>query len=155
MPFLFTSRLYWIVTLADVQKTPRNELRCAWNELTTTMDKCAYNELQAATFWIDFVQDFMFTDFERHRHCETLNNLNFICLISTCNWFLDLDEECVKVHLFRPEIQTRVKKIQFASELRKKECYVNLDLGLIESKWIITCISDLLCSILNYLTKHC
>ena len=65
MLFLFTSRLYSIVTLADVQKTPRNELRCAWNELKTTMDKCAYNELQAATFWIDFVQDFMFTDFER------------------------------------------------------------------------------------------
>ena len=66
MPFLFTSRLCSIVTLVDVQKTPRNELRCAWNELQTTMDKCAYNELQAATFWIDFVQDVMFTDFERH-----------------------------------------------------------------------------------------
>ena len=66
MPFLFTSRLHSIVTLADVQKTPRNELRCACNELQTTMDKCAYNELQAATFWIDFVQDVMFTDFERH-----------------------------------------------------------------------------------------
>ena len=67
MPFLFTSRLYSIVTLVDVQKTPRNELRCAWNELQTTiMEKRAYNELQAATFWIDFVQDVMFTDFERH-----------------------------------------------------------------------------------------
>ena len=54
MLFLFTSRLYSIVTLADVEKTPVNELRCAWNELKTTMDKCAYNELQAATFWIDF-----------------------------------------------------------------------------------------------------
>ena len=34
--------------------------------MKTTMDKFAYNELQAATFSIDFVQDFMFTDFESH-----------------------------------------------------------------------------------------